>query len=73
MTSWIRDLENNRLVRSEPGCELEPEPEPNPELEVSQKRSLSNIFYLPRTALQSCFVIPNLAPNVTFELKLHYT
>jgi len=34
---------------------------------------LSDIFYPLRTALPSCFVMPNLAPNVTFELKPHHT
>ena len=34
---------------------------------------MSDIFYAPRTALPSCFVMPNLALDVTFELKSHYT
>ena len=40
---------------------------------MAQERSLSDIFYPPRTALPSCFTIPDLGPNVTFELKPHYT
>ena len=68
MTTWIRDPENQRLVRSEPNYDLELEPEPKLELgNMAQERTLSDIFYHPRTALPSCFVIPNLAPNVTFE------
>ena len=40
---------------------------------MAQERSLSDIFYPPRTALPSCFTIPNLGPNATFKLRPHYT
>jgi len=40
---------------------------------MAQERTLSDIFYPPRTALPSCFVMPNLALYVTFELKSYYT
>ena len=40
---------------------------------MAQESTLSDIFYPPRTALLSCFVMPVLIPNVTFELKPHYT
>ena len=74
MTSWVRDPKNQRLVRSEADPELEPEPEPKLELgNMAQERTFSEIFYHPRTALPSYFVMPNLAPNVTFEVKPHYT
>ena len=74
MTSWVRDLENQRLIRSEPDHDLEPEHEPKLELgNMAQEMTLSNIFYPRRTALPSCFVMSNLTPNVTFELKPHYT
>jgi len=74
MTSWVRDPEDQRLVRSEPNANLENEPEPKLELgNVAQERTLSDVFYPPRTALPSCFVMLDLAQNVTFELKPHYT
>ena len=74
MTSWVRDPKNNRLVRSEPNRDLEPEPEPKLELEeMTQERSLSEIFYPPRTALPTCITIPDLGPNVTFKLRPYYT
>ena len=74
MTGWVRHPENHRLVRSEPNLDLEPEPETKLELEeMTQERPLSQIFYPPRTALPSCFTIPDLGPNVTFELRPHYT
>ena len=60
----------------ESGRDLEPEPEPElkRELEeIAQERSLSDIFYTPKTILSSCFTIPDLRPNVTFELKPYYT
>jgi len=67
MTGWVRNPENHRLVRSEPDLNLEPESEPKLELkEIAQERTLSEIFYPPRTALPSCFTIPDLGPNVTF-------
>jgi len=34
---------------------------------------LNDILYPPWTTLPSYFVMPNLAPNVTFELKPHFT
>ena len=72
MISWVKDPKNQRLVRSEPDLDLEPEPEPKLELEnMARERTLSDIFYLPRTDLPLCFVMPNFAPNVTFELKPH--
>jgi len=72
MTSWVRDPENKRLVRSESDPDLKPEPEPKLELEnMVQERTLSDIYYPSRAALPSCFVMSNLAPNVTFELKSH--
>ena len=40
---------------------------------MAQERPLSESFYPPRTALPSCFTIPDLGPNVTFELGSHYT
>ena len=40
---------------------------------MAQERSLSDIFYPPRTALSSCFSILDLGPNVTFELRPQYT
>jgi len=74
MTGWVRNPENNRLVRSEPDHDLKLEPEPKLELEeMGQKRSLSDIFYRPIIALPSCFTISELGPNVTFELRPHYT
>ena len=74
MTGWVRNAENHRLVRSEPNPELEPESEPKLELEeMAQERSLSDIFYPPRTVLTSCFTISDLGQNVTFELWPHYT
>ena len=74
MTSWIRDPESGRLRKSEFEPDLVPEIEPQLDLgEMAQERTLSDIFYPPRTALPSCFVVPNLPPNVTFELKPHYT
>jgi len=74
MTSWVRDPENQRLVRSELDPDWEPQPKPKLESEnMAQKRTSSDIFYPPRIALLSCFVMPNLAPNVTFKLKPHYT
>ena len=73
MTSWVRDRENQRLVRSEHDLDLESEHEPKLKLgNMAQESTLSDIFYPPRTALPSCFVMSNLAPNVTFELKPHY-
>ena len=74
MTDWARNPENHRLIRSESDLDLEPKPEPKLELEeMAQERSLSEIFYPPRTALSSCFTIPDLGPNVTFELRPLYT
>jgi len=74
MTSWVKYPKNQRLVRSEPHPDLEPESEPKFELEnMAQERTLSNIFCPPWTALPSCFVMYNLAPHVTFELKPHHT
>ena len=74
MTSWIRDPESGRLRRSESEPDLVPEIEPQLNLgEMAQERTLSDIFYPPRTAFPSCFVVPVLPPNVTFELKPHYT
>jgi len=74
MTSWVRDHEDQRLVSSEPHPDLEPESEPKLELgNMAQERTLTDIFHPSRTALPLCFVMPNLAPNVTFELKPHYT
>ena len=74
ITSWVTDPENQRLVRSEPNPNLETEPEPKLELEnMAQERTLSDIFYPPRTTFPSCFVMPNIAPNVTFKLKPHYS
>jgi len=74
MTSWVRDPENQRLARSESDPDLEPEPKTNLELgNMAQERTLSNIFYPPRSALPSCFAMPNLAPSMTFELKPYYT
>ena len=72
MTGWVRNPENHRLFRSELDPDLEPEPEPKLE-DMAQERPLSDIFYPPRTALPSCFIIPDLGPNVTFELRPHYT
>ena len=40
---------------------------------MAQERSLSDIFYPPRISLPSCFTIPDLERNVTFELRPHYT
>jgi len=40
---------------------------------MAQERTLSDIFYPHRTALPSYFVMSDLAPNVTFEFKPHYT
>jgi len=40
---------------------------------MAQERSLSEIFYPSRTILPSCFTIPDLGPNVAFELRPHYT
>ena len=74
MTSWVRDLENQRLVRSEPNPDLELKREPKLELgNMAQERTLSDIFHPPRTTLPSYFIMPNLAQNVTFKLKPHYT
>jgi len=76
MTSWVRDLKSNRLVRSEPNPELEYGPEPKPELqlkEMAQERPLNDIFYPPVTTFPSCFNEPDLGPSVTFELRPHYT
>ena len=39
---------------------------------MAQGRTLSEIFDPPRAVLPSCFIIPELGPNVTFELRLHY-
>ena len=74
MTGWVRNPENHRLVRIKPNPDLEPELEPKLELEkMAQERSLSEIFYPPRIALPCCFTIPDLGPNVTFELRPHHT
>jgi len=76
MTGWVRNLENNQFFRSEPNPEIELTPKSEPKLkikEMTQERSLSDIFYPPRTALPSCFTIPDIGPNVTFELRPHYT
>ena len=68
MTSWVRDPKDQRLIRSEPDPDLESEPEPKLKLgNMTQERTLSDIFYPPRTTLPSCFVMPNLAPNVTYK------
>ena len=74
MISWVKDSENQRLIRSEPNSDLEPELESKLELgNMAKEMTLSDIFYPYRTALPSCFILPNLASNVTFELKPHYT
>ena len=74
MTGSVRNPENHRLVRSESDPDLEPESEPKLELEeTAQERPLCEIFYPPMTALLSCFTLPDLGPNVTFELRPHYT
>ena len=76
ITGWVRDSKNKRLVRGEPNSNQEPKPKPNIERklqEMTQERFWSDIFYPPRTALPSCFIIPNHAPNVTFKLKPHYS
>ena len=69
MIDWVRDPKNNI-----PNCDLKPKHEPKPELEeMAQERCLSDIFYPPRTVLPYRFTIPDLGPNVTFELRSHYT
>ena len=69
MTGWVRNPENHRLVRSEPDLDLESEPQPKLKLEeMAQERTLGEIYYSPRTALPSCFTIPDLGPNMTFKL-----
>ena len=40
---------------------------------MAQERSLSDIFYPPRPALPSYFTIPDLGPNMAFELRPQYT
>ena len=40
---------------------------------MAQKRSLSDIFYLHRTALPPCFNLSDLGLNVGFELRPHHT
>jgi len=76
MTGWVRNLKNNQPFRGEPDPDIGLPPESKPKRkieEIAQERSLSDIFYPPRTALPSCFTIPDLEPNVTFELRPHYT
>jgi len=78
MAGWVRDAESKRLVRSEPESEpdLESKPKPKPKLELkemAQEKSLSDIFYPLRTTSPSYFNLPDLGPNVTFELRLHDT
>ena len=64
MTGWVGNPKNHQLVRSEPEPNLEPKPEPKLELEEkAQERTLSEIFYSPRTTLPSCFTIPDLDPT----------
>ena len=54
MTSWGRNPENQRLVRSEPDPNLEPESKPKFELgNMAQKRTLSDSFYHSTTAFAS--------------------
>jgi len=38
-----------------------------------QGRPFNDIFYPRKTTLSSCFILLDLGPNVTFELKPHYT
>ena len=76
MTGWVRNPESSRLFRSEPNPEIEltSESEPKPRIEkMAQERSLSDISYPAKTALPSCFTMLDLEPNVTFELRPHYT
>ena len=61
MTSWIGDSENQRLVRSEPDHDLESKHEPKFELaNMAQERTLSDIFYPPRTALHHVLLCQTL-------------
>ena len=34
---------------------------------------MNDIFHPPRTTLPSCFNLSDLGPNVSFELRPHYT
>ena len=73
MIIWVRDPKSSRFVRSEPDSNLKPKCEPKPKLELqemTQEKSLSDIFYPPKTALPSCFTLSDLGLNVTFELDL---
>ena len=71
MSVWVRDPKRRRLIRIEP--EPKPELQFKPKLKMAQERPLNDIFYPPRTTLPSCFNLPDLEPNVTFELRPHYT
>ena len=72
----FRDPKSSNVVRSEPDSDLKPELEPKAELELQEiveERSLSDTFSPPRTALPSCFNLPDLGPNVTSELRPYCT
>ena len=73
MFGWVRDRESKRLIRSKLAPELQRKPEPELELkEMAQERPLRDIFNPRRTTLPSCFNLPNLGPNVAFELRPRY-
>ena len=72
MIDWARDPKSSRLVRSKTDLDLEPKLVLELQ-EMMQERPLSDIFYSPRTSLSSCFTIPDLGPNVTFEVRPRYT
>jgi len=65
MSVWIRDAKRRRLIRIEP--ELKPELQFKSKLKMAQEKPLNDIFYPPRMTLPSCFNLPDLRPNVTFD------
>jgi len=71
MNGWVRDPTRRKLIKFEPN--LESKSQSKPELKMKQEVLLNDIFYPHGTTLPSCFNLPDIGPNVTFELRTHYT
>jgi len=72
MNSWIRDPKRRNLL--ELSRNLNKKSKFEPKLKgMKQERSLNDIFYPRGTTSPVYFNLLGLVPNLTFELRPHYT
>jgi len=71
MSVWVRDTKRRRVIRIE--AKPKPKSQFKSKLKIEQERPLNEIFYPTRMTLPFGFNLPDLRPNVTFELRAYYT